>query len=151
MATLEEQVEGILKMTGMPKQDNLSASQYNPEAYRLILDQVIRTLADLKESVARERATPFWIVDLNSQDLRLRMALPVLIEHSEGEVIVRSPELRVTAASQSEAQAILFFKEQVVAMYQEIKNEHRDRLGPVMQAIQTALLAIVMEVPSGAA
>ena len=94
---------------------------------------------------------PFWIVDLNSQGLHLRMALPVLIEHSEGEVIVRSPELRVTAASQSEAQAILFFKEQVVDMYQEIKNEHRDRLGPVMQAIQTALLAIVMEVPSGAA
>ena len=151
MATLEEQVEGILKMTGMPKQDNLSASQYNPEAYRLILDQVIRTLADLKESVARERATPFWIVDLNSQDLRLRMALPVLIEHSEGEVIVRSPELQVTAAGQSEAQAILSFKTEVADIYREIRNERRDRLGPVMLAIQAALLSIVSEVPGGSA
>ncbi len=118
----------------------------NPEGIRLLLDQVIQQVADLKEAVAEAVGRyGAWLVDLNSPGLTLNYPLFVLVEASPEEVIARSPELRVVARGQSEEEAILAFKESVVALYHELKAERRDRLGLSMQALQSAITTAISE------
>lgn len=112
---------------------------------RSAIERMSRDLEELKDLVEASARYGAWLVDLNHPRLKLNLPLFVLVEELGDEVIARSPELRVVARGRSEEEAILAYKQAVVGLYEELRDEPREALGPAMRALQSAILALASE------
>lgn len=109
-------------------------------------DLMVESVKELKEEFTETAVkTPVFIVDLNQEGMKLNYPLFVLIEEWPEEVIARSPELQVIARGGTENDALLAFKQEIVAFYNELKSAPPNNPGPAVLAIQSAMRALISE------
>jgi len=114
-------------------------------------DQIRREVVDLKcrvsalEQKNRETIYTAYIYDLSSHELLLKTPVLIVLERYDDEYIARVPELEVFGSASTESEAIMKLKQEVIDLYDDLKQTTAEDLGPLPSTWKRVLRGLIRE------
>jgi len=94
------------------------------------IEKIVREIAEgIKNIQERPIAYNTQLHDLGDKKYKLRKQINIVIEVHEDEVIAKFPELEVYGSGNTESEAILGLKEEMIALYIELSATSEKELG----------------------
>lgn len=94
------------------------------------IEKIVCEIAEgIKTLQEKPIAYTAYLCDLGTKKYKLRKPINIVIEVYEDEVIAKLPELEIFGSGNTEAEAILGFKEEIIDLYIELVNSSEKELG----------------------
>lgn len=103
-----------------------------------------RLLAELRDALTETASTSITSISAPDREIPLRMPLIAIIQHDEDEVGARIPEFSASGFGATESDAVADLKEEMGALYLELREIPDDELGQIPRRWKRGLEHLVV-------
>nr|BAL54674.1 hypothetical protein HGMM_F17E10C04 [uncultured Acetothermia bacterium]BAL58340.1 hypothetical conserved protein [Candidatus Acetothermum autotrophicum] len=108
------------------------------------LGRLETSLQELLEIVSeRAHTKQTWVRDLHRDDLEVLSPIPITIEEFDDEVVATWPEVEVYASAETESEAIAKLKQEIVQLFEELRETPDKELGKLPRSWKRILLGTI--------
>lgn len=108
------------------------------------LRELTKNVSELEETVTERPIVRLaFLSDLSSGRYKVSSPFPVVLEEYDDQTLARWPEVEATGAGASELEAIAMLKQDIVALYEDLRSTPRSELGGAAATALSVLNSVI--------
>jgi hypothetical protein len=117
-------------------------------AFQKIIEELLNRIDELQKKTGVDSSRPLkiynaTIYDLDNPDYDLAIPVQIVIEEYSDETVARIPELNIFTSSDTDTEAILLLKNEIIDLYKELSE--CDNPGPLPQSWLNTLKKLLIK------